>query len=116
MTVKPNNVNKNLKGLFGNVVRIKKVHNKKNHIIWYSGGQTVTIIDTNKHEIVKILNGVIDANGSEPFGFFETFGPDLLLVSTYGNDKKMVYLHDMNLDQRLFNRRCYRDQFFGKLN
>ncbi len=82
--------------------------------IWYSGKDTVTILDIDKHLILKRLTNVIDAIGDEPFGYFDIFNENMLVVSTYGKDKKMFYLHDIDMDHRVLTRKFYNDQFFSK--
>ena len=116
MTVKSKFFN-NFLVQFGNVVRLKKVKNMQDRAIWYSGADTVTILDTQSHQILKRLTGVIEAlpRSQEPFGYFDVFNENMLVVSTYGMEKKMFYLHDIDSNQRVHSRRGYNDQFFSKL-
>jgi len=100
--------------MFGNVMRLKKSQVEKNRAIWYSGKDTVTILDTQQNSIVKSLTKVINAVGSEPFGFFDMINPCTLLVTTYGKEKKMLYLHNTELDNRIFYKDFFNDPFTSK--
>ena len=99
---------------FGNVTRLKKLEKEPSKAIWYSGKDTVSVIDIDNHVLLRKLTNVIDAVESEPFGYFDLFNTNMLVVSTYGKDKKMFYLHDIDLDHRVLTRKFYNDQFFSK--
>lgn len=96
------------------MTRLKKLEKEPSKAIWYSGRDTVSVIDIEKHVLLRKLTNVIDAVESEPFGYFDLFNENMLVVSTYGKDKKMFYLHDIDLDHRVLTRKFYNDQFFSE--
>lgn len=82
--------------------RLRKVDHRT--VLWYAGNKKFILYDLGSLSIVREWNNVIQGLSGEAIGYFDVIDQKYLVCSTYAKDKRLLYLHNLLDDNRIYCR------------